>query len=54
MCILDHAQSTFFFIEEIPEEMENFNEQTICSYITKGSIYYIECMYIQHFSLEVD
>ena len=50
MCILDHMQSTFFCCGKILKKLADDQYSSI----TKGSIYYIKCMFIQSFSMEVD
>ncbi len=44
MCILDHTQSTFFCLWKFMQ----WSADDQFSFITKGSIYYVKHMYIQH------
>ena len=48
--ILDHMQSTFFCCGKNLKKLADDQ----CSSITKGSTYYIRCIYIQPFIMEMD
>ncbi len=50
MCILDHTQSTSFWLGKVLKKLADDQPSSI----TKGSIYYIKHMNIQPFSMEVD
>ena len=50
MCILDHWHGTSFCLWKFLKKLADDQ----CSFITKGSIYFMKHMYIQPFSMEVD
>ena len=50
MCISDYMQATFFYLGKFLKKLADDQ----CSSITKGSIYYMKHMNIQHFSMGVD
>ena len=50
MCIPDHMQPTSFYLGKFLKKLADDQ----CASTTKGGIYYMKHMHIQHFSLGVD
>ena len=50
MCISDYMQTTSFYLGKFLKKLADDQ----CASTTKGGIYYMKHMHIQHFSLGVD